>query len=167
MTFKVWGKDDVYLRFIEAAETFRRLPPVKLPKAFGNAMPDVVHDLADANRQEPERDKGEWNWKPARIPPKADAITRAEQVLDWSVKYLAKQSGMRRCLWGQVMCAVHHRSFARYCRNRGWSRATAYRRIDQGLQFVADCLNNDHVPYTSADVDQLEQVRQISIPTTL
>ena len=77
MTFKVWGKDDVYLRFIEAAETFRRLPPVKLPKAFGNAMPDVVHDLADANRQEPERDKGEWNWKPARIPPKADAITRA------------------------------------------------------------------------------------------
>jgi hypothetical protein len=160
--FRAWRTDDVYLRFLEAAEAFNRMPMPKGPKGFGAAMPAIMRTLEED--EVPLRDPTEWSFDRRRPPATGPMIRRAEEVLDWANTYLAGQSGMKRCLWHQVICAVSGSSFAAFCRKRGWARATVYRRIDQALQMVTDHLNADEVSIEEADLASLEQVRQISIP---
>ena len=142
-----WGRDDVYLRFLEAAETFRRLPSVKFPRQFGNAMPQVVYNLEDIKDHEVDK-RGKIS------PPNSAMIRRAEETLQWSVQYLAG-SNTQRCLWGQVTCRVMGRSFAKLCRSHGWSRTTAYRRLDEALSLMTAALNRASARFEAADIDNV------------
>lgn len=151
----------IYARFIEAADVLRRLPPVRYPKQFGNSMPDVVRDYADALGREDTRDKREWSFDVRLEPPSASAITRMEQVTEWSIKYLMgyprhRPCSPRECLWSASICAVSRRSFAGVCRKRGWAKTTAFARITQALVLVRDGLSNDGIELRSADVDYIE-----------
>jgi hypothetical protein len=156
----IWTPADVYLRFLEAAETLRRLPGAHGPKGFHSTMPDVLRTFGDALAAEPERDKTKWGWSARRQNATPAMVQRCEDVIGWHSRYLATHPAQARVLWGQVICRINRRSFARLCRSRGWSRTTAYRRIDQALQTVADALNAAGVPVIAADVALLEQVVQ-------
>jgi predicted DNA-binding transcriptional regulator len=47
MKFQDWKAKDVELRILEMADTLRKLPAVRGPKAFGNAMPEPVRSLQE------------------------------------------------------------------------------------------------------------------------
>lgn len=160
-------RDILLGRWLEAADVLRRLPPVKLPKEFGNAMPEVVRDYADAMGAESTRDKSEWAWTTRLEPASAAAITRMEEVTDWSITYLTdwprhRPCSPRECLWAYSICFVARRSFAGLCKKRGWARVTAYRRIDQALITVYDGIAMDRLIIKPAPVDYVEQLEQIS-----
>lgn len=157
-----WTKEIVFHRYLEAADVLRRLPPVRFPKEFGNAWPDVLRDMDDIRGHDPDERVREFAAVARRAPPPAAAITRQEEVMDWSNRYLAAWPGPRRVLWAASVCAVSNRSFSGLCRKRGWSRATAYRRIDKALIVVSDGLSKDNIVLRLADVDAVEQLRQIS-----
>jgi hypothetical protein len=163
-------------RWIEAADTLRRLPPVRYPKEFGNAMPDVVQEWTwqELNDFEKIRDKKEWAWSSARRPPTASAITRLDEVTDWSLRYLMKwpahrPCAPRQCLWSFAICSARDRArngvrganFSSVCKKRGWARRTAYDRIDQALLIVYDGLTMDAASIAPAAVDDLAQSAQI------
>lgn len=146
----------IYARFIEAADVLRRLPPVRYPKQYGNSMPDIVRDYADALGREDSRDKKEWSFDVRPEPPTASQITRMEQVTDWSIKYLMdyprhRPCSPRECLWSASICYVSRRSFAGVCRKRGWAKTTAFARITQALTLVHGGLSKDGLELRLAD----------------
>jgi hypothetical protein len=157
-------------RWIEAADVLRRLPPARGPKEFGNAMPDVVHDYADAMMREADREKGEWSWGRTRPQPaSAKAISRMWEVTDWSNKYLMnwprhRRCAPRECLWAFSICSVSGRSFSGVCRRRAWARTTAYARVDQALLIVHNGLIRDNILIHPSDVDYHEQSEQSQRP---
>lgn len=161
-------REIIYNRFLEAADVLLRLPPIRKPKEYGNGMPDVVRDYADAMGAEESRDKSEWAWgRTRREPPPSAAISRMEEVTDWSVRYLMdwpahRRCAPRECLWSSAICAVSRRSFAGVCRSRGWARATAYNRIDQALIAVYEGLVSDNVEVIHSPVDYIGQLGQIT-----
>ncbi len=155
-------KDLVYARFLEAADVLRRLPPVKSPKAFGCAMPDFLREEIDD-----DRDPKQWAWPERLEPASAAQISRADEVLDWTLKYLMDWPRHRGCaprqaLWGVAICAMWGRSFSLECRKRSWSRTTAWRRMGLALQAVQDGLLKDGILFRMPDVDYLEQLKQKS-----
>jgi hypothetical protein len=163
-------------RWIEAADTLRRLPPARRPKEFGNSMPDIVHEWTwqELNELEKHRDKKEWAWGDNRLAPaKAAAITRLDEVTDWSIRYLMqwpahRPCAPRQCLWAFAICSARDRArngvkganFSSVCRKRGWARRTAYDRIDQALLAVYDGLKMDAISIAPAAVDYCAQSAQ-------
>lgn len=160
-------RDLLYNRWLEAADVLLRLPPVRYPKQFGNSMPEVVRDYADAMGAEESRDKSEWAWRIRREPAPAAAISRMEEVTEWSVKYLMdwprhRRCAPRDCLWASAICAMSRRSFAGVCRKRGWARTTAYARIDHALALVCNGLVSDGLEMRPSPIDYVEQFEQYS-----
>lgn len=165
-------KDRIYGRFLEAADVLRRLPPVRYPKEFGNGMPEVVRDYADAMMREEGRDKSEWSFTVRPEPPTASAITRMEETTDWSIRFLMAWPKHRGCsprqaLWTSAICSVGRRSFAGQCRYRGWNVRTAYRRIDLALQTVRDGLTNNYIEFRDADVEFVSRLTHNPAHSTL
>jgi hypothetical protein len=159
VTYRPWTGPDVYHRFLEAAFTDRALPNIKRPKEYGNAMPQALYDDDDRKGWEANREER------VRFVPPAGAITRRDEVLDWSIRYLSNNDKLRGVLWGQVICRARGLSFAKFCRKWGMSKSTAYRRFGQSLEYLAEKLNGDAVVFVPADVDALERMGQVSIPS--
>lgn len=155
-------------RYMEAADVELRLQAVRGPKEYGNGMPDVIRDYADAVAAEPERDKKEWSWGYLRREPaSAKAISRAEEVWDWTSRYLMgwprhRACSPRDCLRAFAVCSVSKRSFSGLCKRKGWARTTAYSRVDQALVMVFSGLATDKVIVAPAAIDYAEQVEQFS-----
>jgi hypothetical protein len=164
----MWTTDAVYLRTLEMMETFKRMPAVPKPRQPGNSALtyarnlDLLEDVYQPTDDEIKEQIGRQ-----RIPPSAPMIRRAEEMLIWINQHLKGQPGPRRCLMAQAFCATSSLSLAKYCRKRGWSRATVYRRMAKALQQLTDSLNENGVQVEEADIDNLEQVRQVSIPRTV
>jgi hypothetical protein len=165
-------------RWIEAADTLRRLPPVRYPKEFGNSFPEILHEWTwqERNEFEKEREKAEFIWGSTRqTPPSAGAISRLDQVTDWSLRYLMawpahRPCAPRQCLWAFAICSARDRArngvkganFSSVCKKRGWARRTAYDRIDQALLIVFEGLSTDGISAAPSAVDYSAQSAQIS-----
>lgn len=160
-------------RYFEAADVELRLAAVRGPKEYGNGMPDVVRDYADAVGAESERDKKEWAWGYLRREPaSAKAISRAEEVWDWTARYLMgwprhRPCSPRDCLRAFAVCSVSRRSFSGLCKRKGWARTTAYARVDKALVMVFEGLATDRLTVAPAAVDYSEQTEQFSEPLTV
>ncbi|MBS7703280.1 DUF6362 family protein [Chelatococcus asaccharovorans] len=155
MQVTTWTPGDVLLRFIEAADTERRLPVHIGPAGYRSQMPEVLRETwADANSQEETREKQEWHQSLTRLArPKRDAIRRAEEAADWHIRYLDKV--IARTLWRFCFCRIFGTSFQDVCRARGWVPRTAYRRLEKGLKAISDGLNQSKAGFESADLDHL------------
>lgn len=120
-----WTMEDVAARFSEAAETGRRLPPVRVQGHF-NTWPIIVHKEWEAFAAD------EYVYR--SVPPTPDAIDRMLEAMRW-VQWLEVEQ--RHLVWMRAK---------RY----GWrditirfacDRTTAWRRWQRALKTVADQLN--------------------------
>jgi hypothetical protein len=164
----MWTPDTVYLRVLEMMETFKRMPNVPKPRQPGNSALTYarnLEDLEDVYKPTAEEIKEQIGRQ--RIPPSAVMIRRAEETLLWVNEHLKDSPGPKRCLMAQAFCATGSMSLTKFCKKRGWSRATVYRRMSKALQQLTDSLNESGVRVEEADIDNLEQVRQVSIPRTV
>ena len=120
-----WTMDDVAARFAEAAETARRLPPVRVQGYF-NTWPAFV-------REEWERySSEEREYRP--IPPSPEAIDRMLEAMRWT---LWIEVEARHLVWMRAK----QREWKDICRRFGCDRTTAWRRWQKALKVVANRLN--------------------------
>ena len=121
-----WTMDDVAARFAEAAETGRRLPPVRVQGYF-NVWPAFVRKEWEGFA---DRD---YQYRP--LPPAPEAIDRMLETMRW-VQWLEEEQ--RHLIWMRAK----HREWKDICRRFGCDRTTAWRRWQRALQVVADRLNS-------------------------
>ena len=116
-----WTMDAVAARFAEAAETARRLPPVRVQGYF-NSWSMLAFQVPD-RYPDPQR-----ICRP--MPPSPAAIDQMLEVMRW-VQWLDPESRhivwMRadRCEWQQI------------CRKVGCDRTTAWRKWKRGLMTLS------------------------------
>lgn len=120
-----WMMDDVAARFVEAAETGRRLPPVRVQGYF-NVWPAFVR-----KEWEGFADK-DYKYRP--LPPTPEAIERMLETMRW-VQWLEVEQ--RHLIW---MRAKQY-EWNTICRRFGCDRTTAWRRWQKALQVVVKHLN--------------------------
>jgi hypothetical protein len=114
-----WTPEAVADRFREAADTARRLPPVRVQGYF-NLWPPVVQSYP--------REASE------HLPPLPAAIDRMEEAMRW-VLWLSV--GQRKLVW---MRADDY-DWRDICRRLGCDRTTAWRHWKKALAVVAEHLN--------------------------
>lgn len=119
-----WTIDDVAKRFEEAANTGRRLPPVRVQGYF-NTWPAIL-------RQPWETYSGDDVLY--RFPPDPAAIDRMEETMRW-VLWLTEEQ--RHLVWMRA----EERGWREICRRFGCDRTTAWRRWQKALDIVACRLN--------------------------
>lgn len=123
-----WTIEDVAARFVEAAETGRRLPPVRVQGYF-NVWPAFVRD-------EWER-YGAGDLRPLHFPPSPAAIERMLESMRW-MQWLEVEQ--RHLIW----LRSRHFEWKDICRRLGCDRTTAWRRWQKALARVALHLNAKH-----------------------
>ena len=120
-----WTTDDVAERFSEAAETGRRLPPVRVQGYF-NVWPAFARDgwegFADTDNV----------FRP--LPASPEAIERMVETMRW-VQWLAVEQ--RHLVWMRA----RQYEWKDICRRIGCDRTTAWRRWQKALLQVAGRLN--------------------------
>ncbi len=120
----MWSVDGVAERFQEAAQTARRLPPVRVQGYF-NTWPAIL-------RQPWETYSGDDVLYRAPIDPAA--IDRMEETMRW-VLWLTEEQ--RHLVWMRA----EERGWREICRRFGCDRTTAWRRWQKALDIVACRLN--------------------------
>lgn len=142
-----WTADEVRARFVEAAETDRRMPRVKGFRAgSGGFWPAFVHTTEDMNGWGETRLKEHRAafWSGEHRAPAADAISRMEEVLDWSLRLIIDEE-RRTLIWAWVFSKVTGRPFRVWCKKTGRNRATAYERIDNEFHRLSEILKRNNV----------------------
>ena len=134
-----WTLEDVAARFFEAAETGRRLPPVRVQGYFS------VWPAFARKEWEGFTDK-DYEYRP--LPPSPEAIDRMLEAMRW-VQWLEVEQ--RHLVWMRAK---------RY----GWrditirfacDRTTAWRRWQRAMEIVAANLNSEGVRLPSKNVGNL------------
>jgi DNA-directed RNA polymerase specialized sigma24 family protein len=133
-----WTIDDVAARFAEAAETARRLPPVRV-RGYFNVWPAFVR-----KEWEGFTDK-DYEYRP--LPPSPQAIDRMLEAMRW-VQWLEEEQ--RHLIW---MRAKHY-EWQKIARRFGCCTKTAQRRWQRALQWVADRLNSMAMPVGVSNIEQ-------------
>lgn len=142
-----WQADEVRARFVEAAETDRRMPRVRGFRASsGGFWPGYVHsaeDMAGWGTLRLKEHRAAF-WSGDHRSPSADAISRMEEVLDWSLRLIHDEE-RRTLIWAWVFSKVTGRPFRVWCRKTGRNRATAYERIEKEFHRLAEILKRNNV----------------------
>jgi len=122
-----WTASLVAERLEEAAETLKRLPPVKA-RGYFSIWPEILHDRDDVRN---------WEIKLARLgPPSAVAISRMETTLFW-FRWLEKTEN--KLVWMRAS----HVGWKAVCAYLGCSRVTAWRQWVWALTKLAHRLENE------------------------
>jgi len=133
-----WTPDIVKARFQEAAETERYLPRPRMGTGAG-FWP--LHQYTKEDRE---------GWDDAARADNADlwarnrkltreAISRHDECLIWSMTLLGNDAH-RHIVWKWSFCQVNGWSFSEACKNRGWVRVTAYRRLQASFDLISERL---------------------------
>ena len=120
-----WTTDDVAARFVEAAETGRRLPRVRVQGYF-NVWPEFVREGWEGF-SEPED-----GYRP--LPPSPQAIDRMMEAMHW-VQWL--EVDQRHLVWMRA----REYEWKDICRRLACCRTTAWRRWKRALEVVVAELN--------------------------
>lgn len=120
-----WTKEEVAARLVEAVDTGRKLPRVRVQGYF-NVWPILARDGWESF--------GAEEAKPLRFPATPAAVERMLEVMRWMQWLEVEQRHLlwmraRQCEWKDI------------CRRFGCCRMTAWRHWQQALQNVADQLN--------------------------
>lgn len=122
-----WTTEDVAARFVEAAETGRRLPRVKVQGYF-NVWPAFSHEMWESYSA--------CEARPLHLPPSPKAIERMMETMRWVIWLEVEQ---RHLIW---MRAKHY-EWRDICRRQGCCRMTAWRHWQKALLLVAEKLNEN------------------------
>jgi hypothetical protein len=125
-----WTPALVEERLIEAADTMKRLPEVRVQGYF-NSWPTILREFSDRVGEAPQRLR--------RPPPAPGAITRMEEALSW-LRWLEPDDS--RLAWMRAEGA----RWRSICQRFGISRATADRRLEYALCVIAWRLNDRPLP---------------------
>ena len=121
----IWGMDDVEARFLDAAHTAYRLPPVRV-QGYNNPWMSLA-------MQTPSRyPDTERVYRP--MSPSPEAIERMLETMKW-VQWL--EIDQRHLVWMRAKRYGWHQIGRRFA----CDRTTAWRRWQRALQTVADQLN--------------------------
>lgn len=138
-----WTPTDVMSRFVEAADTERRTPGKGMPMAK-TCWPAYRFDLDDRKGwTEADKADEQRRWAETRGA-KADAVSRYDECIEWGVTHITSNE-TRLIVWTWAFCQVMNRHFTTECKRRGWTRATAYRRLTRAFEQISGILNNDSV----------------------
>lgn len=141
-----WTAQIVRARFVEAAEVDRRMPRVRGFRASsGGFWPGFVHTTEDMNGwgEKRLREHRAAFWSGDHRAPSADAISRMEEVMDWSLR-LIRDEERRILIWAWAFSTVTGRHFRTWCKKTGRNRSTAYERIEAEFQRLAEFLNRNN-----------------------
>lgn len=153
-----WSAEDVLMRFLEAADTDNRMPPVMGPKRVKSMSLEVSRDSEfEANVHESMRNKKEWfsDYKD-RTKPMMGAITRMEEVLDWSVRWLDENHA--RALWLFCFARVKGDPAYTWWEKRGIKNRTGYNRLSRAIAEIVKRLNGNSEFRVTADLDRLASI---------
>lgn len=125
MARRDWTTNEVAAFFAEAAQTARRLPPVRVQGYF-NVWPAIVRQ-----QWETFPDEGA-EMRP--MPPLPDAIERLMRAMHW-VQFLEVED--RHLVWMRARDVAWNRIARRF----GCNRTTAWRRWKLAVQVVVEQLN--------------------------
>ncbi|MDI4231434.1 DUF6362 family protein [Bradyrhizobium sp. Arg237L] len=141
--------DIVRARFIEATDTERRMPRGGVAGKSGY-WPGYVHSFEDMNGWGTKRLAEEREMRMRRIPPSAAAISRYIEVLTWTAAIIQDED-CRRLVWVWARCQTSNLSFAKWCRDVGLVKMTAYRRLGAVFQAISTNLSNNKVLLRNPD----------------
>lgn len=125
-----WTPALVAERLVEAAETMKRLPQVRV-QGYYNSWPTILREFSDRVGEAPQR------LRPP--PPSPAAITRMEEALSW-LRWLAADDA--RLVWMRAEGA----RWRAICQRFGIARATANRRLEYALCVIVWRLNERPLP---------------------
>jgi hypothetical protein len=152
----MWTAEVVQARFMEAADIERRLR-VKGGPSAGNAWPAYGFDEEDRKgwtQADIDAEKDRWARNAALSTPE---IARWEECyFSWTLDEIARPID-RMTVWGYVRCAIHGRSFSKFCKDRGWVRRTAYARLERTFENLAQKFLNTGLLFTPPDDKWLAQ----------
>lgn len=140
----------VLARFVEAADTARRLPSSKIrPAGYKSAWVEYVHDFADRVHWDEDRRLEDAKERLRQAPPSAGAISRHDECMAWGIDVLDERH--RLVLWQWSFCAVTERSFLHWCKRIGLNRMTAYRRVTRASEAISRELGKSSANATDPD----------------
>ena len=133
-----WTPEIVRQRFIEAADTERYLPSIRMGGGSGY-WPMFPHDSEDregwddtARLENAEKAKG-------RAP--VGAVSRWEECyFDWTPNHIRQDR--RMLVWSFARCRANKWDFGKLCERKGWYKSTAYDRLNRIWQRLSDVLCN-------------------------
>lgn len=139
-----WTPEIVRSRFVEACDTERRLPLTDMMRNKSGFWPAYQHTFEDMSGWGTERLKEEREMRAKRIPPSAAAISRFDEVMQWS-GMLIDDDTRRAIIWAWARCKATDRRFDAVCKRKGWVKVTAYRRLHATAEAISHVLGNNRV----------------------
>ncbi len=125
-----WTPALVEERLVEAAETMRRLPQVRV-QGYYNSWPTILREFSDRVGEVPQRLR--------RPPPSPAAVTRMEKALLW-LRWLEADDA--KLVWMRAEGA----RWREICQRFGIARATANRRFEYALCVIVWRLDKRPLP---------------------
>ena len=140
-----WTVETVGKVLVEALRMHERIYRSWGPGAGGGtAWPAILRDWEDILNQvgggETFRERNT-----TRVALTADQVTRVDQVVEWQMRYLARQQGPARVLSLWLLCKIRRWKFRDACRRAGIAPSTAYWARDRALRLIAEGLIRDGV----------------------
>lgn len=139
----MWNDEIVKARFVEAADTERRLPNRKLSTASGY-WPTYNYENDDMRGWDQQARDDHLEKVAGRKPATSGQVTRHEECLNWTINLISLEE-RRKLVWAWAFCKANDRDFGKECQRRGWARPTAYRRLTAVFNSIADQLRNNNV----------------------
>lgn len=134
-------------RLRTAAETMERMERRAGPKAYGASWVDYLlfknMDAFDRNARHQGLVEGTRGPdRRSRSGASSADIRRAEQALEWPMRYLADREDERRVLSTWLWCEATDRPWSHFCKEFG-GRGSASRKRDRGFSIIAAGLKAD------------------------
>jgi len=145
-----WTADWVRDRLVEAYRIEQRLPGAARRTQSG-LWPKPIYEFADvvgweAQGMEDARQRVLAQWSSARGGVYAVEISRMDEAHGWLAQHLGLQHQVERaCLASWATCIAYRRSLRALMLRRRWSRATFYRRVEDGSGIIAAALRKEGV----------------------
>lgn len=140
-----WTPELVNERLIEAVRLVQRTAGRVGPASYGSTMPSYVYDWGDKLAQVETQELGKGRNRVV-LGATAAQVSLMERAIWWPAQYVAEHEGLLRVLRTYLKAKALRLPFDRLCKEKGWSRATAYRQRDRSLAIIAMGLNRDAVP---------------------
>ncbi|UHD44926.1 hypothetical protein LUX29_18150 [Aureimonas altamirensis] len=164
-----WTRELVLEQLIEAFEVDDALPIRVGPKAYGNAMPDVIREARDeftaggAAYRAANEQKAAIALRRSRIT--SAAISRAEASFSWVPRFVPTLD-LREVLFAYAAVKARGQDWGKFIQRRNrrkpqsdaWIRRTTYRHMWRAAQAIADGLNNAAEPLPNGVSGQVTHI---------